>query len=75
MPAAPGDGGDMGDPKGFSLSNTGEPRGCSSGVLAADEPGEAGRSSSGYGLAKSLMRAERVGERGRSGRAKAGKLN
>lgn len=47
LPAAPGDGGDMGDPKGFSLSNTGEPRGCSSGVLAADEPGEAGRSSSG----------------------------
>jgi len=47
----------MGDPNGFSLSNTGEPRGCSSGVLAADEPGEAGRSSSGYGLASAASKA------------------
>lgn len=46
----------MGEPKGFSLSNTGELRGCSSGVFAADDPGEAGRSSSGYRSASASMR-------------------
>jgi len=47
FPLAPGEEGDWGDPNGFSLSNTGELRGCSSGVFAAELPGEAGRSSSG----------------------------
>jgi hypothetical protein len=75
LPPAPGDEGEVGDPKGFSLSKTGELRGCSSGVFAADEPGEAGRSSSGYGSAKSPRRAQRAGAMGRGNvRAGADKL-
>ena len=52
-----GEEGDWGDPNGFSLSNTGELRGCSSGVFAADDPGEAGRSSSGYRSVTEPIRA------------------
>ena len=47
----PGEPGDRGELKGLSLSNTGDPPGCStSGVLAAELRGELGIASSGYNI-------------------------